>query len=42
MMLAMLLQVNVPMFFILQEKVHRIHENNPTFAQGHLDQDSVA
>lgn len=30
------------MFLILQERVRVIHENNPLFAQGHLDQDPVA
>ena len=30
------------MFFILQEKVRRIHANNPSFAQEHLGQDPVA
>ena len=30
------------MFFILQERVRIIHENNPSFAKGHLDQDPVA
>ncbi|XXG58737.1 hypothetical protein AAC387_Pa04g0973 [Persea americana] len=34
--------INGPLHVVHEERVRIIHENNPFFAQGHLDQDPVA